>query len=66
MGSLRDILLLLQKIKIQNVGMGPLISEGILSQITYQILQGMSYLHNHFQKVHRDIKLENILINSQG
>ena len=44
----------------------PCIPESILSYITYQILQGLLYLHKTKHLIHRDIKPANILINSDG
>jgi serine/threonine-protein kinase len=38
------------------------ISEILLKQILFQILDGLHYLHNECQILHRDIKLQNILI----
>ena len=64
-GSLKDVFLLVKqqkKQKIQNTE--SLIPENILSQITFQILKGILYLHNNCNQIHRDIKLENVLINS--
>eukprot|EP00761_Pharyngomonas_kirbyi_P012986 gb/GECH01013013.1/.p1 GENE.gb/GECH01013013.1/~~gb/GECH01013013.1/.p1 ORF type:complete len:364 (+),score=91.35 gb/GECH01013013.1/:1-1092(+) len=44
---------------------GP-VPEPILSQITYQVLEGLEYLHRKRHMVHRDIKPCNILMNSKG
>jgi serine/threonine protein kinase len=43
----------------------PVIPEPILAYIAYEILQGLRYLHekNH---IHRDIKSDNILLDTQG
>lgn len=54
-GSLENVLRKSQKI-----------SEAILGIITYQVLQGMKYLHKDLKIIHRDIKPGNILINSKG
>lgn len=41
--------------------MGVLIRKSIL----YQVLQGLSYIHNNFI-LHRDLKPQNIMINDWG
>lgn len=42
------------------------VPEPILSKITFQVLQGLEYLHRRRHMVHRDIKPCNILMNSKG
>jgi serine/threonine protein kinase len=42
------------------------IPEHILGMITYQILQGIQYLHKSMKVIHRDLKPSNILLNSKG
>lgn len=44
----------------------PLIPESILAKLAQQILSGLLYLHKCKKQVHRDIKPDNILINSRG
>jgi len=44
----------------------PFISEPILAKISQQVLSGLLYLHKCKKQVHRDIKPDNILINSRG
>jgi serine/threonine protein kinase len=44
----------------------PFIPEIVLSQMTYQILLGLKYLHKVKHQIHRDIKPGNILINTDG
>jgi len=43
-------------------------SSSIVASMSYQLLHGLSYLHNHkpHRILHRDIKTENCLVNSQG
>lgn len=62
LGSLDKVL---KNIKIKKLS-PPCIPETILSKITKQILLGLSYLHKEKHQIHRDIKLANILINSDG
>jgi serine/threonine protein kinase len=40
--------------------------EVYISKITKKILKGLDYLHNERHTVHRDLKPQNILVNSQG
>ncbi|CAD8109335.1 unnamed protein product [Paramecium sonneborni] len=61
-GSLGDILRIYRAAQIN----GPIISEPILAKISQQILNGLSYLHLISNQIHRDIKPDNILLNSQG
>ena len=56
-GSLRDIVKRLPN---------PIIPEAILSKVTQQVLNGIMYLHKIKHQVHRDIKPDNVLINSSG
>jgi serine/threonine protein kinase len=42
------------------------LSEAVIGQLAYQVLQGLDYLHTQMKVVHRDIKPSNLLINSQG
>lgn len=44
---------------------GP-IPESILSQIVYEVLTGLVYLHHEHNIMHRDMKPSNILLNSKG
>ena len=41
------------------------ITENILLYIIHEVLTGLKYIHK-YGKIHRDIKSDNILINSQG
>jgi serine/threonine protein kinase len=41
-------------------------SEAVIGQLAYQVLQGLDYLHVQMKVVHRDIKPSNLLINSKG
>ena len=62
LGSLDKVL---KNIKLKKLP-PPCVPETILSKITKQILLGLSYLHKEKHQIHRDIKLANILINSDG
>lgn len=44
----------------------PVMSEKILYHFVYSILSGLQYLHKEKHMVHRDIKPDNVLINSLG
>ncbi|EGG15303.1 MAP kinase kinase [Cavenderia fasciculata] len=55
-GSLSDLMKLIR---------GP-IPENILGRITFQVLEGLHYLHRQLHLIHRDIKPSNILINKLG
>jgi len=44
----------------------PVISEDEAAAVTYQILQGLRYLHDVAHQVHRDLKPGNVLVNMQG
>jgi serine/threonine protein kinase len=43
----------------------PLIKELVISRIAFQILNALEYLHNTKKQLHRDIKPDNILVDSQ-
>ena len=45
---------------------GTMIPEPILSKIMQQVLSGLAHLHRVVKQVHRDVKPDNVLINSQG
>ena len=65
MGSLKHFLKLAKKnpkLKPDE----PCIPEAVMAKITQQILAGLSYLNICKKQLHRDIKPDNILINSQG
>ena len=42
------------------------IPEDYLGKITFQLLDGLSYIHKEFHVLHRDIKPANVLMNSKG
>ncbi|ANB12077.1 mitogen-activated protein kinase kinase STE7 [Sugiyamaella lignohabitans] len=42
------------------------INEGIISKITYAVVQGLTYLYDEHRIVHRDVKPSNVLVNSRG
>lgn len=54
-GTLADLLSRVQKIP-----------EPILGRVTHDILAGLTYLHKKLHLMHRDLKPQNILINSAG
>ena len=62
-GSLRNFM---DKIKQNYPEQIPLLPEHIIGNIAYQIYWGLKYLHKERHHVHRDVKPENILINSEG
>lgn len=40
--------------------------EGILGKITHAVLEGLNYLRDKHEIIHRDVKPSNILVNSRG
>jgi len=38
----------------------------VLAKMTYELLQGLNYLHKKLHLIHRDFKPQNILLNSSG
>lgn len=42
------------------------IPENVLGKISFQVLQGLNYLHKKLHLVHRDIKPSNLLVNRNG
>lgn len=53
-------------IKTKYPGQKPLLPEYAIGNIAYQILKSLNFLHKERHQVHRDVKPENILINSFG
>src|SRR5690349_18485269 len=45
---------------------GGKLPENVLGKLTAQLLQGLAYLHKTMHIIHRDIKPQNILLNSKG
>uniref|UniRef100_A0A7S4U7K2 Protein kinase domain-containing protein n=1 Tax=Paramoeba aestuarina TaxID=180227 RepID=A0A7S4U7K2_9EUKA len=43
----------------------PVVPENIIAYVAYEVLQGLQYLHEH-NNIHRDIKSDNILLDSHG
>ena len=66
-GSLKDVVTLAKKDMnwVAN-SKSPLIPEAVASKTMQMILSGLSYLNICKKQMHRDIKLDNILVNSQG
>lgn len=62
LGSLDRIVKTINDNKIEP----PCMPEVILSKMTFQVLNGLAYLHNVLKQVHRDIKPANVLMNSEG
>ncbi|XP_058113277.1 mitogen-activated protein kinase kinase 5-like [Magnolia sinica] len=60
-----DIRILLEYMDKGHIGRIGRVPESTLANITYQILQGLAYLHGQ-KIIHRDLKPENILINGQN
>eukprot|EP00405_Crypthecodinium_cohnii_P008167 CAMPEP_0206424146 /NCGR_PEP_ID=MMETSP0324_2-20121206/3067_1 /ASSEMBLY_ACC=CAM_ASM_000836 /TAXON_ID=2866 /ORGANISM="Crypthecodinium cohnii, Strain Seligo" /LENGTH=855 /DNA_ID=CAMNT_0053888771 /DNA_START=142 /DNA_END=2710 /DNA_ORIENTATION=+ len=44
----------------------PRVSETVLANIVWQVLDGLEYLHTHMKVIHRDIKPSNLLLGSEG
>jgi mitogen-activated protein kinase kinase 3 len=42
----------------------PLIPELVIARFAWHILQGLNHLHNEKKQIHRDIKPDNILVES--
>ena len=42
----------------------PLIPELIIARFAMNILQGLNYLHTNLKQIHRDLKPDNILVES--
>lgn len=65
-GSIAVVLEFLDGGSLGNVleQVGP-VNEAVLANMTFQILWGLGYL-KHERRIHRDIKPQNILINSKG
>lgn len=62
-GSLRSFM---DGIKAQCPDQFPMMPEYVIGKSTYQILKALNYLHKERHQIHRDMKPENILVNSFG
>mmetsp|Transcript_22053 Transcript_22053/g.19618 ORF Transcript_22053/g.19618 Transcript_22053/m.19618 type:complete len:156 (+) Transcript_22053:469-936(+) len=47
-------------------GQVPLLPEYVIGRCAYQLLKALSFLHKERHQIHRDMKPENILVNSFG
>lgn len=65
MGSLKDLINLAKAGPHYRSGQ-PLFPEAVLAKITQQVLSGLTYLNVCMRQMHRDIKPDNILVNSKG
>jgi serine/threonine protein kinase len=61
-GSIGDILRIYRAAQIAP----PIIEEPILAKVSQQVLHGLSYLHVISLQIHRDIKPDNVLLNTKG
>lgn len=60
-GSLGEAIRLLKKTKAVDK---PLIPEPVAGKITHLVLNGLLFLHKYLHEVHRDIKPDNILLDT--
>ena len=62
-GSMETIINVLNQLAGENFV--PKMPELVISRIMFQILNGIHYLHTVKKQMHRDVKPDNILINSE-
>lgn len=67
LGSLKDIIKLAKRSpSYKENEQKPLIPEPVAAKMTQQVLAGLAYLNIVLKQMHRDIKPDNILVNTQG
>jgi len=61
-GSMETIIKVLNQLATKDIQL--MMPEFVISRIIFQILNGLNYLHNTKQQIHRDVKPDNILVSS--
>lgn len=65
-GSIEIMIRVMKQVTpVEQLKTKPLIPEYVISRIAFQILHGIEYLHTERKQLHRDIKPDNILVDSQ-
>jgi mitogen-activated protein kinase kinase 3 len=66
-GSLKDVVKLAKLDPSYKPSSGkPCVPEPVAAKVTQMILAGLAYLNVSKKQIHRDIKPDNVLVNSQG